>query len=466
MKSVHVRSDGVSASPFFSPPVLSHLKRPLPPFPPARSKQLAGSEDAFRRLLDHEWEQFSSRPSGTRSTFLVCSAPGRANAKRLRELAGADSLVETLHRRKGEMLCSFASLDRETASLVAAEGTTAGGGEPGTFSLEPLPHLAKLAPAVASDPSEAALLLSSEALASATGTNGGVYVQEPRNGGGNRRLGGVHGNRRAEKREVSAEHRARVLAEAAAAAEAGSPGSDRPSTKRLIDDGERGMVDAIEVALASHHERRSKSDTEDLARRWLALASDQAALAAALRAGHFWSKGEEAEEGYDRRETDGAAGGEEAQGVEEEEDERARALTAHEARKRLGWADLLEAVDRGRTPAVVQDEEATVGSCRFDLARFTVSPSGKKVLFHRPHKMAAAAAAGTSGGDGDNGCLSALLAFVSLQPEARYVTARRKTATMNLDAAWVSQSGVDGFTPLWDEVSGGCGEEIRAWLVF
>ncbi|CAN0265570.1 unnamed protein product, partial [Ectocarpus sp. 12 AP-2014] len=84
--------------------------------------ELAGSEDAFGRLLDHEWDRFSARPAGTRSTFVVCSAPGRANAKRLRELAGGDSLVETLHHRKGQILCSFASLDRASAALVAADG--------------------------------------------------------------------------------------------------------------------------------------------------------------------------------------------------------------------------------------------------------------------------------------------------------------------------------------------------------
>ncbi|CAM9547842.1 unnamed protein product [Ectocarpus sp. 6 AP-2014] len=423
--------------------------------------ELAGSEDAFGRLLDHEWDRFSARPAGTRSTFVVCSAPGRANAKRLRELAGGDSLVQTLHRRKGEILCSFASLDGASAALVAADGGGGGGGGQGTFSLEPLPHLAKLAPAVAADPSSAALLLSSEA----AGATQGVYIDE---GGGSRLRGRRHLRAAAGgagRSEVSAEQRDQILASAAAATAAGLPGDDRPTTQRLIEHGERGMVDAIEISLGRHHVKRSKGETEEMARRWLSLASDQPALAKALREEHFWGGG------GSRRQEDGVMMGgsssgsfeEEGEGrrrLSTEEEERARHVFAHEERKRLGWVSLLEAVggrggeSGGQGSSVGEPGGAAGGTrasyCGFDLARFTVSPSGKKVLLHRPHEMVAAANDG-GGGGGDEGCLSALLAFFSLQPEVRYVTARRKTATQNLDAAWVTQSAVDGYTPLWDE---------------
>ena len=408
--------------------------------------------------------------------------------------------METLHRRKGEILCSFASLDADTAALVAADGIVdddaeeeRGGVGYGTFSLEPLPHLAKLAPIVASDSSPAALLLSSEAATWATDGEGerddasadtGEKDGEGVGGEGGRRLraaGAVaeSDKKPAEKGRLSAEQRARVLAEAAAA------GADRPITRRLIQDGERGMVDAIEITLVNHHERRSKSETEELARRWLSLARDQSALAKTLKAEHFW--GQQRSLSQDEGEGDSGANdvGEHGNGrrllpeeadvlpssSEEQQEEMAggrdRELGAHEERKRLGWADLLDAVERGRGhPAESSGEEEAaaaaaaaeaVGSCRFDRARFTASPSGKKVLLHRPHEMAAAAAAdiggGSGGGGDDNGCLSALLAYISLQPEVRYVTARRKSVTMNLAAAWVSQSGVEGYTPLWDEVS-------------
>eukprot|EP00752_Nemacystus_decipiens_P002900 g2698.t1 len=457
--------------------------------------ELVGSEDAFHRALDHEWDNLSLRPAGTRGSFLVCSAPGRANAKRLRELAGADSLVETLYRRRGEILCSLASLDADTAALVAADDGSYDGaqrrggvGRHGTFSLEPLPHFAKLAPMVAADPSPAAQLLSSEAALLATegwgdrdgaGTETGVEDGEDGGGsagdGGRRlRAPGAGSDKmleaEAEKGRLSAEQRARVMADAVAA------GADRPRTRRLIQDGQRGIVDAIEITLVNHHERRSKSETEELARRWLSLASDQSGLAKTLRAEHFWGR----RRGLSHDDEDaGRADGEDDAGEEgkgrrrlppEEADilppaaeeeragERARELVAHEERKRQGWADVLDAVDRGQDrPAGRGEEDAgSAGSCRFDRARFTVSPGGNKVLLHRPHEMAAAAAAGSGGGSGgaggdDDGCLSALLGYISLQPEVRYVTARRKSVTMNLAAAWVSQSGVDGYTPLWDE---------------
>lgn len=465
----------------------------MPPLVTRPTNQLAGSEDAFRRLLDHEWERFSARPNGTRSTFLVCSAAGRKNAKRLRDLAGADSLVETLYHRKGEPLCSVASLDQASAALVASDG----GSE--TFSLEPLPHLAKLAPAVAVDPSPATMLLSSEAVSAEGKKKGAGELAEDSgsrkggggggDGGGGRKLraGGAAKSSNAEGAERRGQ-RERLLAEAAA---------ERPRTRRLIDDAVRGRVDAIEITLALHHERRSKSETEELARGWISLANDQASLVGVLRENHFWGqerqqkqqqqqpsipqKVERGEEGQEGREEGVSGSGEGREGEEqgrrlagetlpaatEAERQRAREVAAHENRKRQGWASLLNDVEHGQSlRSRSADAEGVSGegggegrqsaSCGFDFARFSVSPSGKKVLLHRPHEMAAAAATAAGRGSGDSleddGCLSALLAFVSLQPEVHYVTARRKTATMNLDAAWVTQSGVDGYTPMWDEV--------------
>lgn len=437
--------------------------------------QLGGSEDAFTRLLDREWQEFYSQSAGTRSTFIVCGAPGRATAKRLRELAGASSLVRTLHYKRGEPLCSVASLDRDAATLVLQDGAGK------TFAMEPLPHLAKLAPAVSSDPSSAALLLSAEAAGGGVGN--GVYVEEGE--GGN--IGG-HGSRRllagkggGKDSGVSPEQRARVLAEAAAVPVSAA----RPKTRRLIEQASSGRVDAIEITLALHHERRSKKDTEDLAKRWTRAANDQAGLAEVLRKKHFWGAAQpqqalrrEGKKNNDPSsenadESRRQAGRLPEEGSAEDRDERAREFAAHEERKRSGWASLLDSVERGqgRRSWVVgaDDKEGGTGgvgwgrrgpaSCGFDQIRLTVSPSGKKVLIHRPHEIAAAAAkrSGKVTEDDelvgrDDGCLSALLAYVSLQPEVHYVTARRKTATMNLEAAWVTQSGVDGVTPLWDEV--------------
>lgn len=394
--------------------------------------QLAGSEAAFGRLLDQEWDEFSALPDGVRSTFLVCSAPGRANAKRLRELAGAPSLVETLFHRKGEHACSVASLDKSSAAAVAADGVNGD-----AFSLEPLPHLAKLAPAVAVDPSPAALLLSAEAVARVAGGDaaaaaaaGGAGVSGEGDGGGTdasgrnlRKQRGEHGAAINASVSLAEEQRARVLKAAAAAAGA----TLRPKTRRLMDDAKRGRVDAIEITLALHHERRLKSDSEALARRWLELADDQAGLAGFLREKHFW--------GGQQRSTKQEGGG-----------DREREWAAHEDRKRGGWASLLDVVDEGKGARSWGTESGWgrrgPASCGFDRAKYTVSPSGKKILFHRPHELAGK----------DEGCLSAFLAFVSLQPEVHYVTARRKSATMNLAAAWVTQSGVTDYTPLWDEV--------------
>lgn len=350
-------------------------------------------------------------------------------------------MVETLFRRKGQHVCSVASLDKRAAAAVAADGVD------GTaFSLEPLPHLAKLAPAVAVDPSPAALLLSAEAVArvargdAAAGRSGGVTEEEAGDGSGadadadadtdpsGRNLGENMEAGVSFAKEEEEKQRSRVLK---AAAEAGAV-QLRPTTRRLMDDAERGRVDAIEITLALHHERRSKSATEALARRWLDIADDQAGLAKVLRERHFWG----GERGSPAKMEDG-------------EGDREGEWAAHEDRKRAGWAGLLDAVDEGRGlrswSAGTESGWGRRGpaSCGFDRAKFTASPSGKKILIHRPHEMAAGK---------DEGCLSALLAFLSLQPEVHYVTARRRSATMNLSAAWVTQSGVNGFTPFWDEV--------------
>lgn len=320
----------------------------------------------------------------------------------------------------------MASLDQAAASLVASEGD----GE--TFSVEPIPHLAKLATNVATDPSPAALLLSSEALSGDGEGRRGRYLRD-------RRL-----------REV-AEQRARVL-EAAAASTA-----TVPTTQRLTDEGVRGFVDAIEIILSLHHERRSKYDTEELARRWLSEAKDQVHLANTLRKSHFWGRGQK------QQQQEGERGEEEQEAFSSsaEEDQRRREIHNHEERQRAGWSKLLHALEageggfgreRGDRDADTA-EESGFGSCAFDLARFSVSPNGKKILIHKPHEMVAVAT--QRGGDGaglGEGCISALLGYISVQPEVHYVTARKKSVTMNLAAAWVTQSGVEDYTGLWDEV--------------
>lgn len=419
--------------------------------------QVAGSEEAFRRLLDQEWDLFSKQPAGTRISFLVCSAPGRRNAKRLRELAGSLSYVETLYHRKGEHLCSVSSLDRDSAVLVAEDG----GGE--TFSLEPMPHLAKLAPAVTVDPSPAALFLSSEGAASKeTGGSSGLWIEGER-GGGRRNLRTDGSGRSSAADTLSAEQRAQLFAPAGAI--------ELPKTQRLVEDGARGRVDAIEVTLALHP-GRSKKDVEQLAEGWLSLASDQKFLSKVLKEKHFWGpkqKQQQEEGGQHQEEVDGAGdpGAERWKANQWSENDvsrgaetggqRAQELAEHEKTKRREWANFLDGENQGRDQrngAVIPLPGITgqrgLAACKFDGVEFAASPSGKKVLLHRPHEIAA-----SGGAEGkDNGCLSALLAFLSLQPEVHYVTARKKSATMNLDAAWITQSGVNGFTPLWDKV--GC----------
>lgn len=322
----------------------------------------------------------------------------------------------------------MASLDQAAASLVASEGD----GE--TFSVEPIPHLAKLASNVATDPSAAALLLSSEALSGDGKGRRGRYLRD-------RRL-----------REV-AEQRARVLE--AAAASTATP--TVPTTQRLIDEGVRGFVDGIEIILSLHHERRSKYDTEELARRWLSEAKDQVHLANALRNFHFWGRGQ-------KQQQQGGERGEEEQDVfssSSEENQRRREIHNHEGRQRAGWAKLLRVIEAGGDKLGRErgdgDADAVegsgLGSCAFDLARFSVSPNGKKILIHKPHEMVAVAEQRGGGEAGlGEGCISALLGYISVQPEVHYVTARKKSVTMNLAAAWVTQSGVEDYTGLWNDV--------------
>lgn len=448
-----------------------------------------------------EWTQFAARSSGTTSPFIVCSAPGRANAKRLRELAGDSAYVQTLSHRKGQPLCSVASLDARTAALVAADGTDdteeVSGGD--RFSLEPMTHLAKLAPAVAADPSPAALVMSGYTL-EADGEEGneneeetggaskyGVKRRRPagagagedrKNGGRNLRAGNddeAEGNAidGALAGTIAGRHCARLALAA------------RPRAQRLMKDARSGVVDAIEIML-SPARRRPKRETEDLARRWLTFADDQASLARVLRGNHFWGQGpENVQLPLTERSAAAAAAATETKGdyvdiadgvesgsgedgtrsagvVNREEEEEAKEeqewTNAHEERKRLGWESLIEQLHRGRGTrnwSLAPNSSGaggwgrrSPGACGYSEILFSVSPSGKNILLHRPHELGG----GGEGGEGE-ACLSALLAYVSLQPEVHYVTARRKAATMNIDAAWVTQSGVTGYTPLWNEVS-------------
>lgn len=391
-----------------------------------------------------------------RSSFLACSATGRQNARLLRELAGSPYLVETLNHSKGKHLCSVVSLDRDSAIRVAMEG----GGE--TFSLEPMPHLAKLSPAVAVDPSSAALRLSREgaAFSSETGKSSGIWI-EGGSGGGRRNLLADRAGENSAVETLLMEQRAQLFA--------GVGAPERPTTRRLFEEGARGGVDAIEVTLALDP-GRFKGDTGQLVEKWLTLAGDQASLSKILREKHFWGQhhqpeGYEDQEIFDIPHDQGRERGKGRSSADHAAivvNGREQELAAHEQRKRWGWAKLLDDVDlRKRTGGAGVGGESrgrSLVSCEFDKVAFTVAPGGKKVLLHNAHKIIASASTFNSSNLGDrrdiedSGCLSALLAFLSLQPEVHYITSRKKSTTMNLDAAWVTQSGVDGFTPLWDKV--------------
>ncbi|CAM9508566.1 unnamed protein product, partial [Sphacelaria rigidula] len=414
--------------------------------------QLAGSEEAYRSLLELEWSRFYALPRSTRSPFFVCSEPGRKNAKRLRELAGGSRYVQTMSHKKGQPLCSVASLNRSSVELVAADGRGGvGGGDRGFFSLEPFAHLAKLAPAVVADPMPSALLQS--------GYNDTVWEGEndaPAAAGS----GGDSRHLRAGNYSFNGEGEIREGTSAAAAAARAS----RPRTRRLVEHARTGLVDAIEITLAPRPSWQQR-EAESLARRWMALADDQAALARVLKRDHFW--GQELQQHDHGRWAQAAAGGDDADAARmtprqpeaassaggEQQHLKLNRDLSHEDRKRMGWANLLEHVHDGRGERQWSLGRnwgrRSPGSCGFAAARYTVGPSGKKILIHRPHEIGGGRAAGSD--DEDDGCLTALLAYVSMQPEVHYVTARRRSATMNREAAWVVQSGVSGYWPLWAE---------------
>ncbi|CAN0041242.1 unnamed protein product, partial [Choristocarpus tenellus] len=137
----------------------------------------------------------------------------------------------------------------------------------------------------------------------------------------------------------------------------------------------------------------------------------------------------------------------------------------HEDRKRREWATLHLALGLGQGDSQGAGRFGGYGSggigdgvrsCRFSMLRHTASPDGHKILFHDPHIIwmeGDGSAGGEEGreGLGADACLSAMLSFLSLKGEVYHVTARSQSKTMNLEAAWVTQSGVEGYTPLWDE---------------
>lgn len=331
-------------------------------------------------------------------------------------------------------------------------------------------HFAKLAPAVAADPTDDVLAISGYTLNAAHGDEGLQPEIGPTNTGP-----GNHG-------------RARNLQAGSDDLSLGDNGerrvpasSSRPTAKRLMENARRGRVDAIEIILSP--KLRAKSETEVFARRWLAYAEDQARLARTLRQDHFWAleqkqvTNEEHNEDEEEPLTRTTAAGRDStrrrrlrdyqghgvatdgmsstdamvdsappseEDLGEGEDDQEQASTTHEGIKRQGWAELLEGVEAGqgkRSWRLGRNfGKRSPGSCGFSSLHYSVSPNGKKVLLHRPHEV------------GDEGCLVALLAFVSVQPEVHYITARRQTALMNYDAAWVAQSGVNDYTPFWDNV--------------
>ncbi|CAN0076051.1 unnamed protein product, partial [Sphacelaria rigidula] len=280
---------------------------------------------------------------------------------------------------------------------------------------------------------------------------------------------------------------------AAEATAAAATRAARPRTRRLVEHSRTGLVDAIEINLTPRPSWGQR-ETESLVKRWIYSADDQAALARVLKRDHFW--GQESQQPQQRRRRTQAAGGGDVadaaglsavDGVERyatsAEDSREpeggetvvrvnRQLEAargvgggqehlkldhdlsHEDRKRREWANLLEHVHGGRGERQWSLGRnwgrRSPGSCGFAAARYTVGPSGKKILIHQPHEIGGGKGAGSDGED-DDGCLTALLAYVSMQPEVHYVTARRRSATMNRDAAWVVQSGVTEYWPLWEQ---------------
>lgn len=418
----------------------------------------------------------------------MCGEAGRKNAKRLRQLAGGSRYVQTLSNKKEQPLCSVASLDRASVELVMTDGRDDGGsGGRGTFSLQPLTHLAKLAPAVASDPTPSALVQS--------GYNSSVWESED----GAVLASAGHENSLHDRtgRDNNTRNRPGGSGEGAAAPTTATPTvaaaaqAARPRMGRLVEHSRTGLVDAIEIHLTPGSQW-GQQETDRLARRWIDFADDQASLAKILKRDHFW--GQEPPQQQHRRRTQAATGNDDAdaaglrsvggtkrssaseEGAQEPEDvettvpiKRQRKTASnmggrrkrleveydlsHEGMKRTGWADLLEHVHNGRGERQWSLGRnwgrRSPGSCGFAAAQYTVGPSGEKILIHRPHEIGEG---GGVGSDDEGGCLTALLAFVSIQPEVRHVKARRRSATMNRDAAWVVQSGVNESWPLWEQV--------------
>ncbi|CAM9313552.1 unnamed protein product, partial [Discosporangium mesarthrocarpum] len=341
--------------------------------------ELAGSESSFERLLDFEWDSFFAAPLGTPSPFIVCSEPRRENARRLRRLAGGDSNVETLYHRQGEKLCALVTLDHQRVSQVA---------EDGAFTLEPVPHLAKLSSSVVIESNKAVDNVREKeqpAVASPAGQEGVGEIT-----GGDRRL----------QEDIDPGY---------------TPGvSNIPAARDLLERSRRGSVVAVEVILTPS--KRSRAEADALAALWKAQMDDLAHVASYLRHYHFWGAGDgqtgnrridgSRGGGWHRRrrrlKTRGLDGVETAEVVEGEESEAGGELVDdtdrdHEDRRRQGWATLASALDsqgdRGRGSSrdlgLGGGGAATGGttSCGFESLRHTPSPDGQKIVLYGPHKV-------------------------------------------------------------------------------
>ncbi|CAM9326926.1 unnamed protein product [Chrysoparadoxa australica] len=174
-----------------------------------------------------------------------------------------------------------------------------------------------------------------------------------------------------------------------------------------------GTADGLDVDLTPG--ARSQEQTTKLVERWLKL----------LRRGmgprhledrHFWySLKDHVQENEARADADSH-----------------RRLLA----RQKGWAALIDG-----------SSSSDWSACSLDTVSASVTPSGERVKL-------------LVGAEEPSECVTLLLAVLTAQHEVYRVDIAHRAVPMNFEAAWVSQSGVRDYTPLWDWGIQGQGEII------
>jgi subtilisin family serine protease len=160
-----------------------------------------------------------------------------------------------------------------------------------------------------------------------------------------------------------------------------------------------GAVDAIEVHLGPSSAPWTALEMKNMLWQWADTLSDSEATWGHLSSWHFWAAQEE-QEGGSRQSLLQKAGGH--------------------------WRALSQVHDRH--------------DCDWEKSVF--EPADLSVRGHRLTLPAVR--------NGEGSCMALLLGFLASQPEVAYIEPKGKIVLHNMNANWVSQSGVGGFTPAWN----------------